>query len=199
MKITPLGTVSWTGKLQDGSNLSGKAFLTGTDEIAFYSRLYGAKYPYAGHVAGSLSLDVDTLSGNLRWRKPQQLRGSFLPGGFAVSLIATGGRWTAPPTGSSPMPLGSMELHLPDPVTGLPLAFAATVQSPGLFAFLVNPLDVKLSVNRVTGKMTGSLKNFVADRVLPLQGVYLQNENRAAGFIFSGAAAGGWSLGVPPE
>lgn len=70
VKVTNIGTVSWAGKLADGTSITGSTSLGPDGQIAFQHLLY----TNMGSIQGWLTITNETghLDGTVNWFKPQQ-------------------------------------------------------------------------------------------------------------------------------
>ncbi|HEV7404706.1 MAG TPA: hypothetical protein VGO11_17325, partial [Chthoniobacteraceae bacterium] len=99
MKVSQSGTVTWSGKVGDGTMLSGSGWLKEDHSLALYSVV-----PYRPGPAGTLSgtvmfdevPDVSDLRGDLAWSKPPQRGAALYRAGFETTTPLLGSHYLRP-------------------------------------------------------------------------------------------------------
>lgn len=205
VNVAKNGRVTWIGKLPDAAVVKGSAGLAGDDTIAFYSPLYATKLPYVGTIAGPLEIEAipasdTTIEGDLAWRKPTQLKAPFATG-FKTLVAAKGGLYVRPAKGVEVIEENTLQLDLVGPITDGSDNELVQLTPENKFLIVAPNLNrVKLTLNLTTGAMTGSYFDASIKKNRKLEGVLLQNENRATGIfkapdLLSGQdTTGSWDL-----
>lgn len=209
------GAVSWTGKLADGTSLTGSATLWPDGRVPMFQSLYTNK----GSILGAPALAVpvtpaalNTLTGSVRWlKKPQSVL--IFPQGFEVSLQVDGGEYLPP--GPNELVLDMVDVGTGQTnawvellnggidgaaqAAGLIQNFRVTKAHSTIFSTdkLVNPTVMKISsVNPKTGFFKGSLvlkdRVPIITRTVKFEGVLKSEADMGAGFFILS------ELPVPP-
>jgi hypothetical protein len=166
IKVTNLGTVSWTGKLADGTAITGSTGLGPAGQIALYHLLYTK----TGSIAGWLLISQATgkLDGIVNWFKAEQPENSttlsYKLGFSNPGVIAIGATWvkpagtilnlSAPSPPNAQVSLASIERSFPADAQHLFSISATNVVTPAS----PNPYLIKLSVTAATGVFSGSIQ-----------------------------------------
>ena len=206
------GSAKIAGNLGDGTAFtSGGVIIAGASNHQFIVYDRGLYHSPFGLVSGVLSFNsvsspvgltpliVDTnvieLSGDLLWRKPP-VSGDYYPHGFVTSITTQ----ALPYAKAVGIPFTTGTLALTGGIlgaTGTTQAF--TVSSSGnVVVDLPNPNDVKLTINKTNGSISGSFKVEVPTTHLPkletvsFSGLLLQNgtESVGAGYFESPVVSG---------
>ncbi len=160
--LTNKGRVSYTGRLADGTALTGAGIGIGEGTLPVHHMLYGN----TGSVQGALDI-ITTLPGfkaDLDWIKslqPSTVR-NYRNGFSRLALAGSGRRYTPPAADSLVLglPLTSYNARLTISHGGLfiPLTQYFTLAAKNIPQFLPgeNPQQLKLSLNAKTGLVTGS-------------------------------------------
>ncbi len=205
-KISTTGALSVTGKLADGTALTG-TLAVGTDgSYRWYLKPYKTA---GGYLGGWLPLTVrsdeagryEATSADFYWKKPASSKAKLYPAGFGpVGLTADMQKWNAPSVGTSlgsrlGVGAGGGSLALVIDGAGLSNDGANTYTLPTVLnlgsagAFSVgdatNPTAFSLTVTTSTGAFTGSftLKDGSVSRKITLQGVLLQLPSPASSTV----------------
>jgi len=206
VKIGTTGALVVTGKLADGTALTG-TLAAGTDgSYRWYLKPYKTAGSYLG---GWLPLTerseepgrYEASSADFYWKKPAAASDKLYPAGFGpVALAVDMQKWNAPSAGTSlgsrlGVGAGGGSLALVIDGAGLSNGGANTYTLPTLLnlgsagAFSVgdatNPTTLSLTVTTSTGAFTGSftLKDGSVSRKITLQGVLLQLPSPASSTV----------------
>jgi hypothetical protein len=176
LTVSTLGTVSLTGTLGDGTLVTSSGTVGSQDQWPLYISLYGGK----GSILGWLSFNnYGDMGGQIAWFKQPQKTAKIYPGGFTYGTEAIGSvyKYTAgfPVLGYAYGELslinGDLEQDISEELTLWPQITAA------------NPNTCRLTVNSLNGMFTGSVLNPGTDKMIPFNGVILQNQNFGAGLF----------------
>jgi hypothetical protein len=156
MTVGTTGSVDWSGRLADGTAISGSSSIGPQGDVPFYQILYTpTAAATAGSICGWMKVVEDTaitpvnggralLDGNVDWLKKPQSDNSTTrsyKGGFPLhNLAVIGGRYVTPPTGQAVLGLvdsgaGTTNAHIdftegglrgPAPVVGAVMANAVS-------------------------------------------------------------------------
>jgi len=181
--VDAAGSLTVAGKTADNLAISSAGFVGPNGEIAVYTSLYGNN----GSVLGQWSLGVDsaklfagnTVSGALSWKKPATA-GVTYPALFADVSLAVEGKYLAPAAKGYEV-LGLPDAGTADVVfTGGGIGLSATVAKVTGFTYTDNNVVImptaggvnnaakaKLSINKATGAVSGSLSLLETSPVLP--------------------------------
>jgi hypothetical protein len=188
--VSTAGTAKFTGRLADGTPVSGGAPLSSESRLPFFSSLYRGE----GSIAGWVTLDPSQidhdLSGTLNWKKPRSSGNAIQPEGFAGqsdllgarSEIFTPFRALSRSNNSSLLTLHSPEID-PFPLNiSLPFSLRAG-RSITLTAPPGSPIkSITLKVQAKTGLLSGSMVELGAIR--KIQGIVVGPKvNEAGGFV----------------
>ena len=171
------GTVTWAGKLADATTLTGSTTLGPAGQTSIHAMLYantGSAQGWSTITLDSGTLATGLVDGSLSWFKAPQLAISTTrsyKGGIPLhSLIVKGARYTKPAIGTQiigldPLPAATSLINNARlRFTGLPLAtpleqfFQITATNTAKMPTLltVNPQSARLTLNAVTGTLTGT-------------------------------------------
>ena len=196
VKVTPTGAVSWLGKLPDNATVKGSALLSPQDAVAFYSPLYVVKAPYAGQIAGPLQVTAAGLSGDLGWRKPAQLTSGYWSLGLTSMLEIESSPWVAVRNVPVITP-GALTLSLQNTSAAM-VDHSVSFTAQNKFVFSPSAQNLKLSVNKTTGVLTGSFFDPVERRTRSLYGALLQSQGTGEGFAPIPGVILEWTLTPAP-
>ena len=162
-KVSTTNSLTFSGRLPEGTALTGSTFVGPSGQILVFQLLYGKK----GSLVGQYRLTGNELIGNASWLKPPTSKGNLYKDGFGpYFLIANGGKYTPPAPGQLAMPASSkltfsdfgfssssvdqlVTIANPRP-TGL--TNTAVPLAPIILSTKITKFDVK------TGLMTGSFQ-----------------------------------------
>lgn len=177
--ISDLGVASFTGRLADGTAVTG-TFTVGSDgQIPLYVSLYTGK----GSLLGQLSVDGAGIHSSLSWNKDAAAGGRAYGEGFApVNMPCSGALWVKPKAASgdalfnlAPGTNGAaMIFHFgdidgpnePNVTFNLTSAYAAQIPKATAGNPTPNPYSVSITLNAATGAVSGSFKVTEYDAVI---------------------------------
>lgn len=167
-------------------------------EILLFAPLYLSR---TGWLFGTLRtefLPASDVTGILRWHKTEAPGDSLYPAGFDVQLNATGGLYSPPAVGKRMLtysnPINSeADFTLTNGNLESPLSWQATVDFNDVVTLVNNSANVKLKLNRATGKITG---NFLhpSGNTSRFSGVVNQKLNRGKGFFLGTDESGAFEF-----
>ena len=101
LTITPDGTVSWNGRLADGSGAIQRQALARDNTWPLFLNLYRSKGVMLGNITVDKSQTDSDIDGSVNWFKPVVARDTYFPIGFRI-LDATfmGSAYTPPAAGT---------------------------------------------------------------------------------------------------
>lgn len=208
--IGKTGSAKITGNLGDGTAFtSGGYIVSGSSVHEFIVYKRGLYKSPTGLFSGVLDFNfvptpvglkplivptVIEITGNLLWRKPS-VGGDYYPDGFSTTAAAQGLLYSK----TAGIPFTSGTLSITGGIlgsTGTSQAF--TVTSTGVDVSSPNPNDVKLTINKTTGAVSGSFKYEVPTSRTPkletinFSGLLLQDgtDSEAAGYFQSPVVSG---------
>lgn len=167
VKVTSTGAVSWTGKLADGTGITGSTSLGPDGQIAFQQNLYSN----TGSIQGWMKITSETgyLDGQMHWFKAEQPEKSTTrsyKGGFAnTSVMAIGAPYIKPAGAVLDLPTPDLLNAKVALICGKAEA-AFPVMAEHLFtitnknavtADTPNDHSIKLSLAATTGTFSGSI------------------------------------------
>lgn len=215
--IGKVGTVTFVGKLGDGSAVTASTTLVKLTSGAVSFPLHIALDKSLGNVSGTVLYDntqtTTDLTGTLEWAEP--VSGGVEPQTFNGQISLQGSLYTKPATGTRVIfesGAGSAALTLAAPLFSKPTTTPAKVPPSALgpMTFPVslttantlgpvdpqNPVDlavakqVKLKINATTGLITGSYYDPVFKRAVLIFGAASRKANMAGGVFVRGNRAG---------
>jgi hypothetical protein len=199
INVTATGSVTYAGKLADGTTLGGSALLKSDGSFACYQALYPHVTPYAGYLNGPITVapagGLNAVSGPLEWVKPAQTSGAFYRAGFTQALAAEGSRYIAPPAGQRVLTIaggGDALAFSADAVAGfdpvhLSTANAFTVDKP-------NTNKLTLTLTKATGLIHGTFVDPVLRKTRTIDGVTLQAQDEFSGLFLRESDSAQWRL-----
>lgn len=102
--IAPTGSLSLAGKLPDGTVITGGSFIGQRGQVLVNQLLYANK----GSLIGQLSISAEqAITGVLTWSKPVTADTNYKLGFGPLNVIAAGGAYVAPATGTRVMQLAN--------------------------------------------------------------------------------------------
>jgi len=181
--VTAAGTVTFTGKLADGSTISARVPLAANGQWPLYASLYQGKGSLFGWVTLA-ETSTNDVQGLLQWTKGAGATGVLYPGGFTNQVTLLGSRYAAPAAG---LPV----LDLPNPVVTLdggnltvPLQLDVVMDPYNRIAVAPpNALRLSLKLSVSSGLLMGSFLNPDTLRTSALKGIILQKQNAASGWF----------------
>jgi hypothetical protein len=202
--ISSSGTTKFTGKLADGTSISGGAPLSAEDRWPFFSSLYRG----AGSISGWVTLDrsqVDhDLSGTLDWKKPRNRGNAISATGFSGQSDLAGARVAESTlrqalTGSNGPRLLTLQSPDNDPVP-LNISFPITLRPTGHTTVTAPAGSAIQSITFKVRAKTGLLSGSFAERgaIRKIQGMVIGPKlNEAGGFVLRNGYS--TALRITPE
>ncbi len=206
MASSTKGAVTWTGKLADGTSITGSATLWQDGRVAMFQSLYSNK----GSILGSPTLaepvapaTLNPVTGTIRWFKKAQAVLAF-PDGLDLDLLVNGSEYLPPglnqlvlglpevPAGQNNAEIEVMGGGVEDAAQFLKLAqnFRVTRAHSAFFptSALVNPTGMKITtLNSKTGFFKGSFvlkdRTPVVTRTVNFEGVLGSQAGAGEGFF----------------
>lgn len=173
------GRINLAGALADGTRFSQAAVLTASSQWPLYVPLYRG----AGLLLSWLAFD-EGISGDVDWLKPGLAREKYFTNGFAMQTVAWGSTYV-PPSGKTNVlgfEQGTLLLKAAD-------AMQASTQDIQLGSFnrisFPTTLRGSLYFTPLTGLFQGSVVDPQTERLVPVQGVVLQNWNLGCGYFLT--------------
>ena len=197
LTINAAGIVTLAGKLSDGTGFAQTVPISKAHVFPLFLPLYGGR----GFMLGDITIDElqpdDDVTGTVNWVKLRRRLDLAFPAGFTVEGGSVfGSRYTRPEAGTRALDgfadtdsngavtLGGGQLTTPISKT---VTFSAgnriTVTDPGADRLV-------LSIDPLSGLLSGSFRHPVSRQVVPISGVLLQRQEEAIG-LFRGTTIGG--------
>lgn len=191
-----LGKINVSGKLADGTGITGSGIMWPDGQLPLFIPLYSSK----GSLVGTLQLGTgfaedlvsdNEISGSLDWKRPA-IAGKLFTTGFSTRVNASGGVYTAPAKGSRVMDLGSAANHAAIVLNlmkgGLSSTISAnlTLSTANLVtAVTPNNHSIKITLTPASGLVSGEFalglrKAKVEGLILPVNPL---NDSEAYGFF----------------
>ncbi|MEN3941668.1 immunoglobulin domain-containing protein [Prosthecobacter sp. SYSU 5D2] len=194
-QVKPDGKVTLAGKLPNGAVLTSSGFIHDTGRLPFH-RMLGKLF---GDVCGRLSIDlnheVPLVQGELAWRHLPKVNSPLLPEPFIAVLEAEGSLFVRPAAGLPVLTLPSgaelYALSIQGPLAGGDISRWLRLTPPN--KAVIDPVTeakIKMTLNRTTGKVTGSFVDTGTGKRLLLEGVVNQGSQSMGGFFRTLEAAG---------
>jgi hypothetical protein len=173
--VSATGAISLKGVLSDGTKIAQKANLLTTGQWAFYVPLYSAR----GSILSWLTFSNSVIDGTTYWFK-ESLAGKLYPAGFTNVTDAAGSAYVftkgVPVLNFSNGILALSNGNLSNSfIEGLALDSNSKVTSTNA--------TVKMAITTATGLFKGSVKDPFSGRIVPFNGVVLQQQNSGGGFF----------------
>ncbi len=198
VSISKSGAVKATGKLPDGTITTFGALVGADGSVACYDPLYKLAHPYAGHLAGPISIDqaggLLAVSGSVEWNKPPQTSGVLWKTGLRQIRQVEGSAYIHPGRGQR-----ALETTAADGATTFE-SFGTNLFTNALHLttanrFVVDVPDTKklsLKLQTNSGFVSGSFYDPVLRKARKLSGVLLQAQAEFNGFYLHDTDAGEW-------
>ena len=183
VNISSSGAVQWSGMLPDGSKVSQKSALSKDGVWPLYAAPNGGNGVFIGWMQCT---NNPAITGSGVWVVPAGANGLY-PNGLTNNLDATGASVTGVVTPSIKAVLSgpSLDTTLTNRVT----ISGKTGQSSNA---------LKLSINAKTGLFSGSMVDPSSDKVLSLQGAFLEGSESGGGFFLSADKTLGGKISLAP-
>ncbi len=189
-KIDASGNVTLAGALADGSKFSLKTALARSDTSPFFVSPYAGKGLALGWLSFPASNPATQIAGTIYWQKAAGAKGLY-PAGFTTTSDVIGSRFTKPATPTTrivDIPTGNILFsggNLAAPFTNdVLIASNSSVTSTA-------HNNLKVSFNKATGLMTGSVLPTGSAITLKFSGVVLQEKSTGAYGYFPGPSESG--------
>lgn len=197
--VPPSGLVRWSGRLADGTVVTGQSPASQSAEVSFFQSLYRNR----GSLLGSVRMNGTGMDGTVYWSKDDlQGRSRYYGNGFEpVEMGVAGSLYVVPGRNEMPLPdlrEGSSNAYLQ--FFGGVLAdtleqsftFTANQRAAFLHGPIENPNTMRLNFNSRTGHFSGSfiltdpgLGRRPVKRTANYYGVMLHGEAKGAGFFIA--------------
>jgi len=186
--VSANGAATVAGRLADGTPYSATGRVANDGALALYFVPSGA--PAGSSVNGLLtfrSTDVSDIDGTLTWTKAPKAGDAFYPAGFCTQLPSVGSSYVRPAAGlqaidtapgPAPATAGFGGGNIPQPIS-IPVIVSrgkATMVTPGL-------PDVSLSINPVSGAVSGSFLLPDGNVARGVRGIVFQKQQSAFGYF----------------
>lgn len=193
--VSPLGTISATGKTGDGVVFSANGYLTADRQWHLFQLLYSSK----GQMAGVLTFrdvpNVSDLDGQLRWAKNPNAADKSYPLGFQLEPGLVGSLYAPPAAGQRAI------ASLADQHYNARLTLGGTVLADSGFSKVLSWLPTNVltyygletlsaSTTAATGILTGSYYDPVLKLKVPFAGAVLQKQKLAGGNFLTSYRSG---------
>lgn len=192
--VSASGTLSFAGKLADGSKASQGTTLSKTGVWPLYEPLYRGLGSLVSPVQFDASPALTDLSGPLCWFKQSQPGAKYHPDGFTNSTSLVGSKYLSPTTANPVLNLSNAVIAFTN--NQLSGDFTNTIEFTPRSTIVnrsSNKLTVKLS--KRTGLFNGSVVPPGGGKAISFNGVLLQKQNSGAGFFLGTNQSGNVILG----
>jgi hypothetical protein len=197
LTVSTAGLVSFSGKLPDGTPFAQRTYLTAAREWPLFVPLHGGAGAISGRVTFRDQAGSTDLDGVLIWSRPAIGTAAYYRQGFTVTVGLGGSRYTAVPG-----------VFLQQSLTAtldygnLPVARSVEVPRfvrdrsvpPPTIKYKASAGDLKLSINRANGLLSGSFLHPVTRKATLVSGVIFARQNAAAGYFLGKDQAGSFEL-----
>jgi hypothetical protein len=199
--VSQRAAVVMKGRAADGTAIAHACALSKTGAWPLYISLYKNR----GCLIGWLSVNgasVGAIQGeSVSWIK-QPFHGKLYPGGFTNSLQPNGSTYTNNPKASVIPFTNAVAVFTGGDLfaaNAFPILDFVHVSLPQTNRFVAEegPENLKLSVNRGSGVITGHFTDLITGRTAPIQGVVLQQQRSVLGYFLSTNSAG--YFGITPN
>lgn len=180
--VSPLGGVSVSGTLADGTVFSASSTVAADGQWPLYASLNASKTA----ILGWLSFTNDSIAGQVSWIKLPQASAKYYPAGFTNTAEVIGSSYNET-NGVSLLNLTDGLMTLAN--GGFAQAVTNQVTSPDINTFTDANGD-KLTFKATTGAFKGSFTDPVTGKPVAMNGVVLQNQNIAAGYFLDNSTSG---------
>jgi hypothetical protein len=184
VKVARGGSVKIAGTLADGTTFKQSSVITGSDRFPVFTKLY----KNTGWLLGWALFETNragVFDGNLYWFKPTQATNAYYPGGFTNTLQWQGALY-APPDGQRLFGWTNGTFVLQGGNLQTPLIFHVALQEDDTFTVLTGPTALSASIDRRTGRISGSFFHPVTQADTPLDGIVVLGGVDRGGGNFSG-------------
>ncbi len=197
LTVSTAGVAVFSGALADGTAIAASATVSRDGVLPLYSPLYSAK----GSFFASLTLPAPeggVIAGSYRWTKPELPKSRIHPSAIAIVSPIIGSRFIAPLSTQTIPTVTATPGNVVIELTGGNLdgfAQSATLAANNRVSISV-PLvrGLNVSINRTTGRFTGSFIHPAIKAWRRFDGILLQTQNAGYGFFLGADAAGSVSI-----
>lgn len=189
------GTLALSGTLPDGTPFTYSTAVSTNGRWPMYVPLYKGKGAVFAWAQFDSNLPPASLSGFFAWIKRAGVAGKLYPDGFVVTNDLTGSAYRAP-VGSTNrvLSLTDASVVFTDGDFSEPLTNQVALSAGGV-ATNLGPNALTLTITKLSGLFSGSLKPVGATKAIPFKGAVLQNANQGAGYFLGTNQAGRVFLG----
>jgi hypothetical protein len=181
------GAATVAGRLADGTPYSATGTVANDGSLTLYFVPSGEEA--GSSVEGLLTFrttDASDLDGTLTWTKAPKAGDAFYPGGFTIQMPVAGSHYTRPAAGLQPMDAspGAVTAALGGGNIPQPINVPVTVDQQNRARMVTPGLpDVTLSINAVSGAVSGSFVLPGGNVTRALRGVVFQKQQSAFGYF----------------
>jgi hypothetical protein len=172
VSVDKAGRLRLNGLLSDGTKMSQQVTISKSGQWPFYIPLYQGQ----GSIVGWLTLEEELgedLHGVLDWFKPGLPTSKYYPAGFSLMTMASGSRYTQPPTGTRVLNFTDGKLVLDGGNLSQSITNPVTLGSNNK---VTSSTKLSLSIALSTGSFKGNAPN-PGGKQVSFGGVLLQNQN----------------------
>ena len=182
------GSLRFAGTLADGTKVTQGTNLSSDRRWALFASLYAGKGGVSGITQFTESGASWDFVGSAYWSKAPRPRDRRYADGIDTDLSIVGS--PLPGKRASTSLFGFSEATLSLAETTPVLEKDLTIRPGDRFSIEHSPEKLKLSLNRNTGMITGSIIHPVSQRPVSIRVIVLPDERRAAGFFLSPTSSG---------
>ena len=194
VNITSAGTVSFTGKLSDGTTVSSATYLAKDGSWPFFVWAGGSESAL-GQVTVEDIPGTSDMDGEITWFR-RQTTSSIYPNGFALESSIVGSQFTPALPGNNVLGLALLDDNVSIAIGGADIMdevdFIGTLDR--LNRFTADDTGVSLrfrmGLSNGNGMMSGSFVDPATGRTVAYQGVVFQKQNIGAGFWLGSLLSG---------
>jgi hypothetical protein len=192
------GSATVAGRLADGTPYSATGHVADDGTLAIYCVPSGV--PAGSSVDGLLtfrSTDVSDVDGTITWTKGPKAGAAFYPAGFSTRLPAVGSHYVRPTPGVQSMDAtsGAATAGFGDGNLAQPITVPVTVTQTNKVTMVTPGLpDVTLTINPISGVVSGTFIMPNGTVSSPVRGVITQKQQSAFGYFRGVNQCGYFSL-----
>jgi len=173
--VSSKGAISLKGVLSDGTKFAQKANLLTTGQWPFYVALYSGR----GSILSWLTFSNSVIDGTTYWFK-ESLAGKLYPVGFTNVTDAAGSSYVF----TKGLPVLNFSTGILELSNGnLSNTFIEGIALDSNSKVTSTNASVKMTITTATGLFKGSVKDPFSGRIIPFNGVVLQQQNSGGGFF----------------
>jgi len=178
--VDSAGTLTFSGKLGDGTAVSQKTFLSRQSVWPLYVSLYSGEGLIIGWVTLT-NLSTTDLVGTVEWLKQARPFTSLYPSGFSIQSDVVGSLYSFT-NGLPVLPLNQGHGQLILENGGLTQSITNTFVLDSANK-VTSPDKLSLSFTTSSGLFQGTAIDAATGKSIPVKGVVLQKQNRGGGFF----------------